>query len=92
MNCQPAPMSSFTLITRDGDAAVKTLTKAAQGVGIAKWLECWTQTRDAKVVGSVIQRLLVQVTAGSVGEFSSLGSTFCVDSYFSIHSTPLLPH
>ena len=33
----------------------------------------------------------VRVPAGAVGEFSSPGSTFCVDTYFGIHSTPVLP-
>ena len=32
----------------------------------------------------------VQVSAGAAGEFSSSGSTFCADSYFSIRSTPVL--
>ena len=30
-------------------------------------------------------------TAGAAGEFSSLGSTFCADSYFSIRSIPVIP-
>ena len=29
--------------------------------------------------------------AGAAGEFSSPWSTFCADSYFGIHSTPVLP-
>ena len=39
----------------------------------------------------MIERLQVRVPAGVVGEFSSPGSTFCVDSYFGIRSTPVLP-
>ena len=39
----------------------------------------------------MIKRLLVRIPAGAVGEFSSPGSTFCADSYFSIRSTPVLP-
>ena len=39
----------------------------------------------------MIERSQVQVRAGAAGEFSSLGSTFCADSYFRIHSTPVLP-
>ena len=37
------------------------------------------------------ERSLVQIPAGAMGEFSSPGSTFCADSYFGIHSTPMLP-
>ena len=51
------------------------------GAGIAEWLEC--RTRDRKVA--------VRIPAGAAGEFSSPGSTFCADSYFSIRSTPMLP-
>ena len=32
----------------------------------------------------------VQVPSGVAGEFSSSGSAFCADSYFSIHSTPMM--
>ena len=32
----------------------------------------------------------VQIPAGAAGEFSSPGSTFCADSYFGIHSIPML--
>ena len=39
----------------------------------------------------MIERSRVQIPAGSAGEFSSPGSTFCADSYFSIRSTPVLP-
>ena len=48
---------------------------------------------DGSVVwsaGLVIERLWVQVLVGVAGEFSSPGSTSCADSYFGIHSTPLL--
>ena len=38
----------------------------------------------------MIERLWVQIPAGAVGEFSSPGSTFCADAYFSIRSTPAL--
>ena len=51
------------------------------GAGIAQWIE--RRTRDRKVVGSNPYR--------SSGEFSSPGSTFCVDSYFGIRSTTVLP-
>ena len=37
------------------------------------------------------ERLRVRIPAGTAGEFSSPGSTFCADSYFGIHSTPMLP-
>ena len=33
----------------------------------------------------------VRIPAGTAGEFSSPGSTFCADSYFGIRSTPVLP-
>ena len=33
----------------------------------------------------------LKVLAGVAGEFSSLVSTFCADSYFGVHSTPVLP-
>ena len=46
------------------------------GVGIAQWYN----NRH------VTERSWVQ---GMVGEFYSLGPTFCADSYFSIHSTPV---
>ena len=51
------------------------------GAGIAQWLERRT----------VIERSRVRIPAGAAGEFSSPGSTFCVDSYFGIRSTPVLP-
>ena len=53
------------------------------GAGIAQWLEP-RRTRDWKVAGS-------NPSAGTAGEFSSPGSTFWVDSYFGIRSTPVLP-
>ena len=37
------------------------------------------------------ERSQVQIPAGAAGEFSSPGSTICADSYFGIHSTPVLP-
>ena len=39
----------------------------------------------------MIERSWVRIPAGAAGEFSTPGSTFCADSYFSIHSTPMLP-
>ena len=39
----------------------------------------------------MIKRSWVQVPAGAVGEFSSPESTFSADSYFGIHSIPMLP-
>ena len=51
------------------------------GAGIAQWLEH----------GLVIERSRVRIPAGTAGEFSSPGSTFCADSYFGIRSTPVLP-
>ena len=36
----------------------------------------------------MIERSRVRVPAGTAGEFSSPGSTFCADSYFGIRSTP----
>ena len=36
------------------------------------------------------ERSQVRVRAGVAGEFYSLGSTFCANPYFSIHSTPML--
>ena len=39
----------------------------------------------------VIERSRVRIPAGTAGEFSSPGSTFCADSYFGIRSTPVLP-
>ena len=38
----------------------------------------------------MIERSWVRVPAEMVGEFSSSGSTFCADSYFSICYTPVL--
>ena len=50
---------------------------------------------DSSVVsrstGLVIERSRVRIPAGTAGEFSSPGSTFCADSYFGIRSTPVLP-
>ena len=37
------------------------------------------------------ERSRVQIPVGAAGEFSSLGSTFCADSYFGIRSIPVLP-
>ena len=36
----------------------------------------------------MIERSRVRIPAGTAGEFSSPGSTFCADSYFGIRSTP----
>ena len=36
----------------------------------------------------MIERSQVRIPAGTAGEFVSLGSTFCADSYFGIRSTP----
>ena len=45
--------------------------------GIAQWYKvCGTHDRK--------KRSSVQVPAGVAGEFSSPGSTFCADSYFTI--------
>ena len=57
------------------------------GAGIA--VGCW----HSSVVehGLVIKRSQVQVPVGAAGEFTSLGSTFCVDSYFGICSPPPPP-
>ena len=49
--------------------------RVSWGAGIAQWLEC--RTRDRKVVGS--------------NPCWSSGRIFCADSYFGIHSTPVLP-
>ena len=38
----------------------------------------------------MIERSRVRIPAGTAGEFSSPGSTFCADSYFGIRSTPAL--
>ena len=38
----------------------------------------------------MIERLQVQIPEGVVGEFSSPGSRFCADPYFSICSAPVL--
>ena len=49
---------------------------------------------DSSVVRApdfVIERSRVRIPAGTAGEFSSPGSTFCADSYFGIRSTPVLP-
>ena len=49
---------------------------------------------DSSVVRAqklVIKRSRVRIPAGTAGEFSSPGSTFCADSYFGIRSTPVLP-
>ena len=37
----------------------------------------------------MIERSRVRIPAGTAGEFSSPGSTFCADSYFGIRSTPV---
>ena len=39
----------------------------------------------------MIERSRVRIPAGTAGEFSSPGSTFCADYYFGIRSTPVLP-
>ena len=39
----------------------------------------------------MIERSRVRIPAGTAGEVSSPGSTFCADSYFGIRSTPVLP-
>ena len=39
----------------------------------------------------MIERSWVQILAGAAEEFSSPETAFCADSYFSIHSTPVLP-
>ena len=39
----------------------------------------------------MIERSRVRVPAGTAGEFSSPGSTFCADSCFGVRSTPVLP-
>ena len=39
----------------------------------------------------MIERSRVRVPAGTAGEFSSPGSTFCADLYFGFRSTPVLP-
>ena len=38
----------------------------------------------------MIERSRVRIPAEAMGEFSSPGSTFCADSDFGIHSTPVL--
>ena len=38
----------------------------------------------------MIERSRVRIHAGVAGEISSPGSTFCADSCFGIHSTPVL--
>ena len=38
----------------------------------------------------MIERSQVRVPTGAAGQFSSSGSTFCADSYFSVCSTPVL--
>ena len=40
----------------------------------------------------MIERSRVRSPAGTAGEFSSPGSTFCADSYFGIRSTPPCYH
>ena len=60
----------------------KVASMPSKGEGIAQWLECWTY--DWKVTGLN--------PVGVAAEFSSLGSTFCADSYFGIRSTHMLPH
>ena len=37
----------------------------------------------------MIEGLRVRIPAGAAGEFSSPGSTLCIDSYFGIRSTPV---
>ena len=39
----------------------------------------------------MIERSRVRIPAGTAGECSSPGSTFCAYSYFGIRSTPVLP-
>ena len=55
--------------------------------------EIWTSAlgRGGDSSGLVIERSRVRIPAGTAGEFSSPGSTFCADSYFGIRSTPVLP-
>ena len=56
----------------------KQCMESVWGVGIAQWLEA----------GLMIKGLRVWIPAGAAGEFSSPRSTFCADSYFSVHSPP----
>ena len=52
------------------------------------------KSRDSSMVrapDSWLKRSRVRIPAGTAGEFSSPGSTFCADSYFGIRSTPVLP-
>ena len=39
----------------------------------------------------MIEGSRVRIPAGTAGEFSSPGSTFCADSCFGVRSTPVLP-
>ena len=48
---------------------------------MAQWLERWARDRGSRV----------RVHAETAGEFSSPESAFCVDSYFSVRSTAVLP-
>ena len=50
------------------------------GEGIAQW---WSHRL-------MIKRSQVQVPAGAAGEFFSQELTFCAESYFGIHPTPVL--
>ena len=52
-----------------------------EGSGIDQW----------QSAGLVVYRSRVRVPAGAAGEYFSLGSTFCADSYLCIRSTPVLP-
>ena len=57
----------------------------------------WDTTTDQEVGPRTRNRTTkrelkaTHVPAGTAGEFSSPGSTFCADSYFGIRSTPVLP-
>ena len=48
---------------------------------MAQWLESWARDRGSRG----------RVHAETAGEFSSPESAFCVDSYFGVRSTAVLP-
>ena len=51
----------------------------------------WQLLQSLLFAGLVVERSPIRVTAAAAGEFSSPVSSLCVDSYFGIRSTPVLP-
>ena len=74
-------LSMLCFIPPTAGQTLHTLASVKWEAGSAQWLE--HRTHEC--------RSWVQIPAGAAVKFSSPGSTFCANSYFGIHSTPVLP-